>query len=265
MPKASDYIPDKRIFGLLKGDPGCGKSIAAATFALNGPQYIFDFDGKFAAIYNFFTNIIPCPEIIANIEYDRFSNYNDAAEKLQHIIDYEPNKYTGGVVWDTLTTCVDSILTQVQTIKGADPNKKGKLKMVGGIQVGDIEDYNAESAALTRMIQAAKFHLPVHFLMLAHVVRIETPQLKGGIKITRQLLTAGKKVAAKLPAYFDESWHLTADEGSSSLGGNKYLVRTTASGEDWARTSLPLPATMDVTGKKFLWKELQKELHYEKL
>ena len=43
------------------------------------------------------------------------------------------------------------------------------------------------------MIQAAKFHLPVHFLMLAHVVRTESPQLDGGIKVTRQLLTAGKK------------------------------------------------------------------------
>ena len=70
-------------------------------------------------------------------------------------------------------------LLKSKLAKGADPNKEGKLKMVGGIQVGDIEDYNAESAALTRMIQAAKFHLPVHFLMLAHVVRIETTTIKG--------------------------------------------------------------------------------------
>ena len=265
MPKASDYIPDKRFFALLKGDPGCGKSIAAATFALNGPQFIFDFDGKFGAIYNFFTNIIPCPEILNNIEYERFDNYNGAAEKLQDIIDYEPNKYTGGIIWDTLTTCVDSILTQIQVVKGTDPKKVGKLKMVGDIQVGDIEDYNAESSALTRLLQTAKFKLPVHFLMLAHVVRTEANQLDGGIKITRQLLTAGKKVAAKIPAYFDEAWHLTSNSGGETLGSDRYILRTKASGEDWARTSLPLPATIDVTGKKFLWKELQKELHYDRL
>ena len=124
MPKASDYVPDKRIFALFKGDPGCGKSIAAATFALNGPQFIFDFDGKFAAIYNYFTNLFPCPEIINNIEYERFDNYNDAADKLSEIIELYPTKYTGGIVWDTLTTCVDRILTQVQMIKGADKSRK---------------------------------------------------------------------------------------------------------------------------------------------
>jgi hypothetical protein len=249
--KLSEFQPGKRLFCLAKGDPGAGKSVQVASFAEEGPQYWIDFDGKIDAVLNFYTKHVPRPDIINNIEFDRFSDFNSAMVKLAEIIDIYPNKYTGGIVLDSLTTGVDNLMAQVQIMKGQE-KKADKIKTVGGIQVSDIEDYNAESSALTRLIQVAKFKLPVHFFMIAHVVETQTNVLGGGVIINRQLFTAGKKVAAKIPAYFNEIWHF-GTEGSENFGGKKYVVHTNQAGNDFARTSLPLPQKFDVTGADILY------------
>jgi len=262
MANLSEHKPNSRHFALYKGEPGAGKSIQAATWASKGPVYFFDFDGKIDAVWNFFTNVIKKPDLLKNIEYDTFDSYNDAAKKLEELIEI-PNKYET-LVWDTLTTCVDKLLTQVQNYKGADPKKKDKLKMVGEIQVSDVEDYNAESSALTRLVQAAKFDWQKNFIMVAHVVKVQNYALDGTVKTDTQLVTAGKKVAAKLPAYFNEIYHMVGSDGGS-LGGKKYEVFTSATGVDFARTALPLNAKLDVTGEKFIYNYLTQVENFKTL
>ena len=258
----SEHKPNMRHFALYKGEPGSGKSIQAATWAKLGPVYYFDFDGKIDAVWNFFTHVIKQPELLKNIEFDTFSTYNEAAKKLEELIEI-PNKYET-LVWDTLTTSVDKLLTQVQKFKGDDPKKKDKLKLVGDIQVSDVEDYNAESSALTRMVQAAKFEWKKNFVMVAHVVRVQNRALDGTTTTDTQLVTAGKKVAAKLPAYFNEIYHMVGSDGGS-LGGKKYEVYTSATGIDFARTALPLNTKLDVTGNKFLYDYLKQVENFKTL
>jgi len=258
----SDHKPNARHFALYKGEPGAGKSIQAATWATQGPIYFFDFDGKIDAVWNYFTNTIKKPDLLKNIEYDTFDSYNAAATKLEELIEI-PNKYET-LVWDTLTTSVDKLLTQVQNFKGDDPKKKDKLKMVGGIQVSDVEDYNAEAAALTRMVQAAKFDWHKNFILVAHVVKVQNITLDGKVTTDTQLVTAGKKVAAKLPAYFNEIYHMVGSDGGT-LGGKKYEVFTSATGVDFARTALPLASKLDVTGDKFIYNYLKQVENYKTL
>ncbi len=260
--KASEYVDNKALFVLGKGDPGAGKSIAISTWLAKGPMYFLDFDGKIKAVINFWQK--HNPKMLENLEFDHFDDYNSGAAKIEEFID-KGHPYTGGIVVDTLTTMVDSLLVQVTDVKG------GGKKFVGNVAVNEIEDYNAESAGLTRLISHAKFklHKPqnTNFFLLAHVVATESEDIKTKTKVvTRQLVTAGKKVAAKLPGYFDEIWHFSVqkDMGTQTM---KYMVETQNAGVDFARTSCGLPISMDITipGTKGLYERVKAELEYTRL
>lgn len=257
--KAADYIDNKTLFVLGKGDPGSGKSIAVSTWLEKGPMYFIDFDGKIKAIINFWKK--HKPSMLDNLEFDHFETYNEAMDKFEDL--YKSGgctKYTGGICIDTLTTGVDSLLVQVNDIKG------GGNKKVGGIAVNEIEDYNAESSGLTRLISHAKFklHKPynINFFLLAHVVMTESIDLKTKNVIqSRQLVTAGKKVAAKLPGYFDEIWHFGCEKNMETSAVD-YKVMTQNAGVDYARTSCNLPASMTITYPrcKTLYQQVKLEL-----
>lgn len=262
--KASEFVPTRRLYAAFKGDPGAGKSVAAASWAEQGKVRILDFDGKFGAIHNFYTNIVPRPEIINNLEFFQPATFNEGMDLLQLFIeDHSFNREGNTIILDTLTTMVDRLLTDVGIIKGKEKAKE-KLKFVGGIQVSDIEDFNAETSALTRLVVGTKSECRCNFIMLAHVVQVHNNALDGSVKTSRQLLTAGKKIAAKLPAYFDEIYHFdsVSDFGGS---GQKFYCHTSHSGEDFARTSLPLPAKFDFTKDRLLYSQWMKELKYDKL
>ena len=256
--KAVDYIDNKCLFVLGKGNPGEGKSIGVSSWLELGPMYFFDFDGKIKAIINYWKKYNP--KLLDNLEFDHFDDYNKAAEKLMGFIE-SGHPYTGGIAIDTLTTGVDSILNQIHDLKG------GSKKVVGGIAVSEIEDYNAESSALTRLVQNAKFklhkNLNTNFFLLAHVVAVESHDLKSNSKVVnRQLLTAGKKVAAKLPGYFDEIWHFYTESPLDGSKGQRYKVTTQATGVDFARTSCNLPVVFDVTYPgKTLYQQVRAELN----
>lgn len=258
--KAENYKDNKAMFVLGKGDPGAGKSVAISTWLKKGPMFFFDFDGKIKAVINFWKK--RNPDLLKNLEFEHYEDYNTAAEEMERYIK-DGHPYTGGIVADTLTTMVDSLLVQVNDIKG------GGNKKVGGIAVNEIEDYNAESSGLTRFVQHAKFKLHkahnTNFFMLAHVVMTEEKDLKTQtIRQSRQLITAGKKVAAKLPGYFDEIWHFY-NEKSADGTSLRYKMLTQNSGVDFARTSMGLEPVYDVTYPTLLVDIIDKELNYKPL
>lgn len=265
--KASDYVPHTRIYGLFKGDPGTGKSIAAMSWAAKGKCRVIDFDGKIGAAINFYKETCKRPDIIDNLEYFQYKTYNDGMLDLAEWTD-DPtfNRPGNTIIIDTLTTGVDSMLVDIGAIKGKE-KAKDKLKFVGNIQVSDIEDFNAETSALTRLVQGTKFKLECNFIMIAHVVQTRQNMLDGSVKSSRQLITAGKKIAAKLPAYFDEIYHFDSNQDfgdTNAIRATKYLCYTKHSGDDFARTSLKLPEKFDFTNRGLydLW---IKELDYIKL
>ena len=56
-------------------------------------------------------------------------------------------------------------------------------------------------------------------------------------------MTGGRKIAAEIPVYFNEAYHFY----NTPSGG--FEIITKADGEDWAKTSLPLPERIDFTHK----------------
>lgn len=227
---------------LFKGEPSSGKSIAAASF----PNcYIFDTESRIRSVANYYL-----PKGKKDITFDtyNYSDYPKFDKKWESFLEASkmsaPFPYDT-VIIDTLTSVTDLLLHHVMAQKGKD----GKGKKVGGVTVNSVEDYNAESSALTELVLFLRTIKCKYKILVAHVVKTEKTNLNDDTTVvTRQLLTAGKKVAAKLPGYFDEIYQF---EQRTSNGMPKFVARTVNSGEDFARSAMNLPKEIDFTNKSF--------------
>src|ERR1022692_4688289 len=234
-----ENISNKVHYTLLKGEPGTRKSTAALTWPK--PQYWFSFDQKM--------NALQLPMKLWNIDpkmisYDDFNEWTPARQKLEQMAITCPYKT---IVIDSITSCSDSMLRQ--TLKAKQGKKRGSGadagKSIGGISVNEMEDFNAEAAGLTELIALTKdiknYH-KIDIILIAHVIRADYKSIDGTTHISRTLVTAAKKPAAKIPAYCDETYQF-GWEASPIVGvAGDLVVQTVNNGEDYARTTLDLPA-----------------------
>ena len=239
MPNSIEQGAQKdEVMFLFKGEPRSGKSIAAASF----PNcYIFDMESRIRSVAAHWI-----PKGKRDIQYDTYG-YHDYS-KFDLMWDKfiaASNKFPyDTVIVDTLTSASDLLLHHVNLQKGIDGKK---LKKVGGVTVNSIEDYNAEASALTELVLFMRQIKCKYKILVAHVVKTDRQDLENNeTVVTRQLLTAGKKVAAKLPGYFDEIYHF---EQKPQAGRPRFLVQTMNTGEDFAGTTLKIPQTIDQTGQ----------------
>ena len=244
MPTLSNVDPGL-IFAVFKGEIGVWKSSMAASFALGGPIYVFDYDKKMQSIG------IPVKKWRIDkkdIEFDSYWDWNKAKAKLEQFqimpLMSDGRKITT-IVIDSITSMGDAINQQTLAVKKegrAQGDDKGK--MIGGIAVNSIEDYNGEMAAfqelLAMLTDICNKH-KVHVIAIAHVLQTEYKSLDGKSTMSRSIVTGGKRAAAKIPTYFSEILHF-----QTRLGGEKHEALTTHTGDDFARTSLPLPAVIDL-------------------
>lgn len=240
MPNMSEAASDVH-YTLLKGEPGTRKSTHALSYPK--PQYWFSFDGKMNALKLPMAHWGINP---AEINYDDYTDWNSAVRKLEFFMVDFPYKT---LVIDSITSCADYMLRQVRKSKSGTTTKGGKEagKVIGGIPVSEIEDFNAEASGLTELIALTKnihkFH-KIDVVLIAHVIRKEEKSLDGRINVSRQIVTAGKAPAAKIPAYCDETYHFSVRPNVDADAGPEYMILTAHAGEDFARTSLPLAPTI---------------------
>lgn len=248
----SDMPNDERIFGLAKGKPGAGKSIGLSSFPK--PMYIFDFDGRSRAIKRWWE--MKDPKEMVGIEADiytanDFSKFQAKGDEMMG----NPKKYAT-VIADSLTTCVDMILQYSKGLRGVDTTRD-KKRRIGTIQLLEIEDYNAETMALGDMMEFFR-RLPCHFWLTAHELHVvEKNILTNTIHESRTLMTAGKKIGAKMPVYFDEIWHFGQEPSMNVLDPPQYVISTAQVGEAYAKTSLGLPTSINWTNKN-LFQEINR-------
>lgn len=226
------------LYVLMKGEPGTRKSTQALSFP--GPQYWFSWDRKMNGIFLPMKKWGIDPKTIS---YDDYDDWNKPRAKLEQFQTSCPYKT---LVFDSITSMADMTLRQTVRLKYGATRKSGATagKLVGGIAVNEIEDYNAESSALNELIALTKdinnFH-KVNIVLIAHVVKAEYRDTTKNIThISRQIVTAGKNVAAKIPAYCGEVYHFNIKRGFVEGQGGEYSLLTEHTGDDFARTALGL-------------------------
>lgn len=226
------------IYAMFKGEWGTRKSTQALSFPK--PQYWFSWDRKMSGI------LVPMMKWGINpedIHYDDYHNWNDARAKLEKLQVNNPYKT---LVFDSITSCADMTLRQTLQLKVGETRNSGKAagKNIAGIPVNEIEDYNAESSALNELIAITKDiqeYSKCIIILIAHVMEVTHKSVTGDTHTSRTIVTAGKRVAAKLPAYCTEVYHFDIKPSLIVGGEGSYRIITEHTGDDFARTALGLP------------------------
>ena len=239
MPNAKDLVIGDRQFCLYKGEPGTGKSVVAGSFP---KPFFFDMDGRMRVL----TNRYPGKDIVYESYFSNFPGMMLKLGELLNYCDYET------IVFDSLTSFSRTTMTHMIKSRVADAGNIKKRLQRGGLDVSQLEDYGGETAAITQLLDAMReLNKKANVILIAHCVDvIERNTQTKSVVVNRQLLTGGKKIAAEIPAYFDEAYHFYARPDLS--GGNPdYFVATSAAGIDWAKTALPIPNEITWTNKNF--------------
>src|SRR5579859_4438790 len=116
----------KKHLTLMKGQPGCGKSIAAHSYP--GPSYTFDFDEKMDAVAAAYSK--------RDFEYGQFDDIFQPLSKLTELKKHCPYKT---IIWDGWSPFARLALQSVLGIRA--PGKKRIT--VGNIERYQIEDYGS--------------------------------------------------------------------------------------------------------------------------
>lgn len=239
MPTMTDVGFDA-LYCMFKGEPGTRKSTQALSFP--GPQFWFSWDRKMNGIYLPMKKWGIDPK---TINYEDYEDWNKPRTKLEQL---QVNCPYRTLVFDSITSMADMTLRQTVKAKYGIKRQSGQQagKLIAGIAVNEIEDYNAESAALQELIALTKdinaYH-KVNIILIAHVVQAEYRNTTNNTThVSRTIVTAGKKVAPKIPAYCGEVYHFNIKRGMVEGQGGEYSLLTEHTGDDFARTALDLPS-----------------------
>lgn len=240
MPNLATLDP-RVIYALFKGDPGTRKSTCALSFS--GKQFWFDWDRKMQGL------IIPSRKWnidLTKIDYESYDDWDKPRQKLEKFVIDCPYD---NLICDSVTSMVDMTLRQTLKLKRGEVRSSGKAagKVIANIPVNELEDYNAESSAvneliaLTKDIQEYNYRKGriINIILIAHVMEITKKEGENQV-ITRTIVTAGKRVAAKVPAYCSEVWHFYKKAEFDANKEGQYAFMTSGDNMDFARTALPL-------------------------
>ena len=223
-----ENINYQSLYCLFKGEPGTRKSTSALSFPK--PIYFVDWDRKIDALgFPVKTWNLNPKEIV----YDSYTDWDSVKYKLEN---FQINCPYKTVVIDSITSGADAAVRQ--TIKSKD----GGGKKVGTVPVAGFDEFNAEASALSELVALTKElnkNRGVNIILIAHVMQKEYTVNKE-THFARVLVTAGKMIAQKIPAYCSEVYHFNIKQGAIVGRGGQYALKTTHTGDDFARTSLPL-------------------------
>jgi hypothetical protein len=231
MPTLAEVHPEVFFF-MFKGEPGTRKSTQALSFPT--PQYWISTDQKMGA------TILPGKEWgvdFKEVHFDDYTNWDSIKKKLEELQVNCPYKT---VIVDSVTSTGDTINSQTIKVKGSE----GKGAKVGGIPVNSLEDYKAEASAFREMIALLKdiksYH-KVNIILIAHVVGQRSLEEVGSTHQSRIIITGGKTISGKIASYCDEIYHFDIKSAFDVDKEGDYGLLTVHTGEDYARTCLPLP------------------------
>lgn len=241
-------VDPRSLYTMMKGEPGLRKSTAAVSYPT--PQFWFSWDRKMSSL------LIPMRNWGIDRKLIHYEDYNNWDAPKKRLDEFKLKCPYSTLVFDSVTSMADMTLRQTRSTKG------GSGRKIGSIQVDDIEDFNAESAAINELIATTKDIQSywktqgrhVNIILIAHVMEVTYRNLNNPIQVSRTIVTAGKRVAAKIPAYCGEVYHFGIEKGFVEGSGGTYVAITENNGDDFARTALPLDKILKI-GDKPLYKE----------
>lgn len=268
MPIKAEDTPIRPVLSILsKGRSGTGKTIASCGKDFR-PVYVFDCEGRFNSVINYYRHL---DGSVADVEFDKFDmdgGFYPLDKQMDALAARCPYKT---VVMASLTSYIHIVLYHLIKSKAGMKRASGAQagKKIGGIPVNELEDYNAEDAAIIFELIAFLKALQkqgVNVILEAHISPYEINTIEDGQRISttiNQILTKGKKAPAQIPGYFDEVYLFYKDYTGIVVGQQETKYSFTAAGTvtDDCKTSNGIKG-FDFTGKDFSV-ELMKQLTQE--
>jgi hypothetical protein len=180
----------------------------------------------------------------SRVHFDDYSDWDKPKAKLEQLSTNCPYRT---IIIDSITSIGDAINRQTLKTKGSAKKRDGSDRQgtfIGSIPVNDLQDYKAEASAFTELIAMLKdihkYH-KVHVILIAHVVAAKKDNEENKLTThARTIVTGGEKISAKIPSYCTEVYHFNIESGFKADAEGQYGLFTIHTGNDYARTSLPL-------------------------
>lgn len=250
MPSLSEVKPAERIKAMHVGRSGGGKTVGAASLAQIVPEgekiYIFDNDGRIRPIVKMY------PDLVDKIDFDSYGpgDFNKLWDKIGWLKDH-PDRYWGAIM-DGLTMLADMTIGYAMKLsEGAQTALK-----VGVLDMPELQDYKAEQRGVSAVLDDLRT-FPRHFILTAHLITVSYKVTKKvGAKSVQEditervVVTQGRKIAPKIPLFFDEVY-LFKPSMPGVLGDLPSYEVYTSPNEffEECRTALPLHTMIDATMK----------------
>jgi hypothetical protein len=260
--KASSIVPStSNISFLFKSSPGFGKTLAAASFAMEGPVYLSYWDKKTPVeLVTFFSDRrfgSLGKKILDNIEYDIYDSSN-AGEYLNKVIGFLDDCRYFAIINDSITYMTSAAVNWSLNF-GKNQKVFKKLKDI----LPDFDEYKVETSLVSQCIDLSK-KLPCHVIWTAHPLpqlRVEGSGASMRVTKTNPIVSYGSKVAGMIPGSFTEIYHFSQQSNySEGKSSKRYIVNTEAVGDEYAKSPLlgEYVKEFDITDRLFyeVWKEL---------
>ena len=250
---------------LLKGPFGFGKTLAAASMAIDGPVWLAYWDKKEPIeLVTFFKK--HCPDALKNITWDMYGAHN-ANEYLIKLMDLVKHNPYYGIINDSVTMMTSGAVNWSMGFRTAT-GKKDPLNAKSPQLIPDFDEYKVETSLVTQALDICK-SLKCNVIWTAHP--ITSLDMSGGgstgnpmkVSKVKKIVSYGNKVGEIVPGNFTEIYHFSIEnQWDSKLGRSnvKRTVNTVAVGDDFAKTALDLPSEFDITDKLF-WTEWKRYLN----
>lgn len=259
--KATDLSLDDPQSMLFKGSPAFGKTLAAASFALDGPVHLAYWDKKRPIeLMTYFTKARfgeKAEQILDNITFELYGADN-ANEYLNFLIELVEDCRYFACINDSVTTMTASCVNWSLNF-----GSKGKVKKKIKDILPDFDEYKVETSIITNCMDLSK-KLPCHVIWTAHPVpsiKVEGSGSSMRVTKTNPIVSYGSKVAGIIPGGFTEIYHFMQQANWSTDGANskKFMCSLESMGDDYAKSPLlgNYYKELEFTNKLFyeVWKE----------
>lgn len=257
MSKASDLTTSEFLSFLFKAPWGFGKTIAAASFAVDGPVWIAYWDKKAPVELIHFLKKIGRQDLLRFIEYEVYGATN-ANEYLNKMIQFAKGRCDYfAVINDSVTRMTSGA---VNWSLAYDPGRKDKgVKLSPG-----FDEYKVETSLVAQALDAM-IEIKAHQIWTCHPLpSLKTEGSGSTMRVSKvnNIVTYGSKVAGIIPGSFSEIYQFSKLSDFSNAGKSKYLVSTNAIGDDYAKSNIGLDFDLDITDRLFyeVWKEAVKNM-----